>query len=205
MANPHPIPLLYPQEPYQPRNPMKLGAQGAIAGGVAGLFTAAVQNSLAKTNVGAWGVLTRSGGTIGLFTAVPMVLGFTRDATANLREKDDAFNGTVGAFVAGSLLGLKSGRMPQILGWGAVAAVVQTAYEFTGSSLKGKKVESEFADEFERKEHLRKNRRRPIEETVAELGEGRGIKPPGYEERRRERLKEKYGVEINPVSATADE
>ncbi len=31
-----------------------------------------------------------------------------------------------------------------------------------------------------------------------------GIKPPGYEERRRQRLKEKYGVEINPVKATAD-
>lgn len=26
------------------------------------------------------------------------------------------------------------------------------------------------------------------------------IYPPGYEERRRERLKEKYGVDINPVS-----
>jgi hypothetical protein len=31
-----------------------------------------------------------------------------------------------------------------------------------------------------------------------------GIKPPGYEERRRERIKEKYGFEINPVKATVD-
>lgn len=31
----------------------------------------------------------------------------------------------------------------------------------------------------------------------------KGIQPPGYEERRRERLREKYGVEINPVSAQA--
>lgn len=31
-----------------------------------------------------------------------------------------------------------------------------------------------------------------------------GIKPPGYEERRRERLQEKYGIEINPVKATAE-
>ena len=29
-------------------------------------------------------------------------------------------------------------------------------------------------DEYERKEALRKNRRRPIQETVDELGEGRG-------------------------------
>jgi hypothetical protein len=31
-----------------------------------------------------------------------------------------------------------------------------------------------------------------------------GIRPPGYEERRRERIKEKYGFEVNPVSATAE-
>jgi hypothetical protein len=31
-----------------------------------------------------------------------------------------------------------------------------------------------------------------------------GIEPPGYEERRRERLREKYGVEINPVSVTVE-
>jgi hypothetical protein len=30
------------------------------------------------------------------------------------------------------------------------------------------------------------------------------IKGPDYEERRRERLQEKFGVEINPVKATAD-
>jgi len=29
-------------------------------------------------------------------------------------------------------------------------------------------------DEVSRKEYLRKNRRRPIEQTIAELGEGRG-------------------------------
>ena len=29
----------------------------------------------------------------------------------------------------------------------------------------------------------------------------KGIYPPGYQERRRQRLLEKYGVEIKPVSA----
>ena len=29
-------------------------------------------------------------------------------------------------------------------------------------------------DEYERKEYLRNNRRRPIEETIADVGEGRG-------------------------------
>ena len=31
-----------------------------------------------------------------------------------------------------------------------------------------------------------------------------GIRPPGYEERRRERIKERYGIDINPVCADPD-
>jgi hypothetical protein len=94
--------------------------------------------------------------------------------------------------------------MPRILGYGAVLSVVMTTFEYTGGSLRGQRAEVEGMDEYEHKEYLRKNRRRPIEETIADLGEGRGIRPPGYEERRRERLKEKYGVEIKPVSALAE-
>ncbi|KAJ8132661.1 hypothetical protein O1611_g964 [Lasiodiplodia mahajangana] len=74
----------------------------------------------------------------------------------------------------------------------------------TGGTLRGTRTEVAGMDEYERKEYLRKNRRRPIEETIADIGEGRGIEPPGYEERRRERLKEKYGVEIKPVSTLVD-
>lgn len=37
-----------------------------IVGG-AGLFLSAVQNSLTRQNVTGWGVLTRTGGTIGIF------------------------------------------------------------------------------------------------------------------------------------------
>ena len=33
---------------------------------------------------------------------------------------------------------------------------------------------------------------------------GLGIRPPGYEERRRERIKEKYNFDIDPVKATVD-
>lgn len=64
-------------------------------------------------------------------------------------------------------------RIPQILGHGALISVVLTAFDFTGG-LVGKKPESEFADEYERKEYLRRNRRRPLTETIADLGEGRG-------------------------------
>lgn len=48
------------------------------------------------------------------------------------------------------------------------------AYDYTGGSLRGYKKDPE-VDEFARKEALRKNRRRPIEETIGEVGEGRGM------------------------------
>lgn len=32
---------------------------------------------------------------------------FAKDASANLREKDDTFNTTIGAFLGGGVLGLK--------------------------------------------------------------------------------------------------
>jgi hypothetical protein len=54
-----------------------------------------------------------------------------------------------------------------------LTAVVLGAYDYTGGALTGYKKDPEI-DEFERKEALRKSRRRPIGETISELGEGRG-------------------------------
>ncbi|KAI3393154.1 hypothetical protein diail_4679 [Diaporthe ilicicola] len=188
---------------YHPVDALKAGMQGAMITGAAGIFAAGIQNATRKQNFGALGVFTRSGGTIFTFTAVGGVYEFARNAAANLREKKDHYNAGIGGFFAGSILGVRSGRMPAILGYGAFTSILLAAFEYTGGSLKGKKPEIEGMDEFERKQHLRTNRTRPLEETLAEVGEGRGIEPPGYQERRRERLREKYGVEINPVSAQA--
>lgn len=64
--------------------------------------------------------------------------------------------------------------LPAVLGYGTLFSVVLSAFEYTGGSLWGHKKDSD-VDEFERKEKLRKNKRRPIQETIDELGEGRGI------------------------------
>jgi hypothetical protein len=111
------------------------------------------------------------------------------------------------------------------MGLGGLFAGVQGTVHFLGGRIDSFKEES---DEFERKEIIRRTTRRPVEQTIAELGEGRGmspmsllpsytsrlsfllircaagIRPPGYEERRRERIKENYGFEINPVKATVE-
>ncbi|KAI0148593.1 hypothetical protein GGR57DRAFT_236219 [Xylariaceae sp. FL1272] len=204
MANPHPIPRPVEEHAFHPKDAVKSGLVGMATGAGAGFMLSAVQNSLSKRNVGTWGVFTKTGSTIGYFTAVSAIYGFATDASANLREKDDSINHGIGAFLGGAVLGLRAGRMPQVLGYGAAFAVVMTAFDYTGGNLVGKRTEVPEMDEYERKEYLRNNRRRPIEETIMELGEGRGIEPPGYEERRRERLKAKYGVDIKPVSALAE-
>ncbi|KAI1636138.1 NADH-ubiquinone oxidoreductase-like protein [Biscogniauxia mediterranea] len=203
MANPYPIKRTPEEHHFHPKDALKSGVNSALIGGGAGFFASAIQNSLAKRNIGPWTVFTKTGGTIATFTAAAAMYGFGKDATANLREKDDTVNVAVGAFLAGSALGLRVGRVSRILGYGTLFSVVLSTLEYTGGGLRGKRQASEL-DEYDRKEALRKNRRRPITETIENIGEGRGIYPPGYEERRRQRLKEKYGVEINPVSATVE-
>ncbi|KAL7619579.1 hypothetical protein AAE478_010120 [Parahypoxylon ruwenzoriense] len=234
MANAHPI----QEQHFHQHDAIKSGINGTLLGGAVGFIYAAVQNSLAKTNVGPWGVFTRSGGNIAMFStsapspiepfklapassqsggrgaesrgaegaaAVTAVYTFSKDATANLREKDDTLNVTIASFLSGATIGLRTGRIPQILGIGAAFSVLMSTFEYTGGTLRGKpRGEIPEIDEYERKEYLRKNRRRPIEEAISNIGEGRGIQPQGYEERRRERLKEKYGIEVNPVSATVE-
>lgn len=117
-----------------------------------------------------------------------------------------------------------------MLACGAAFGASQGAFKLFGGRIDSFKKED---DEFLRKETVRRTTRLPVEQTVAEVGEGRGkfcfprcsatvqlpgyicecvadqvdhtgIRPPGYEERRRERIKEKYGFEIDPVKATVD-
>lgn len=57
---------------YHPVDAVSGGVKGAMVTGGFGLFTAAIQNSLAKQNVGAWGVFTRGGGVVMSFGEWPM-------------------------------------------------------------------------------------------------------------------------------------
>ena len=115
-------------------------------------------------------------------------------ASANLREKDDSSSTAIGGFVGGAILGLRcawslgmgSGSLgglltcapdrslPHVIGYGATAAVLLGVFNYTGGSLAGFR-EDQKEDDFDRKEFLRKNRRRPIDETIDELGERRGM------------------------------
>jgi hypothetical protein len=54
-------------EQYHPKDSVKAAINGTLITGAAGTLVSAVQNTLTKRNVGAWGVFTRSGGTIAVF------------------------------------------------------------------------------------------------------------------------------------------
>lgn len=95
------------------------------------------------------------------------------------------------------MLNCQARSLPAVLGYGASLSIILAAFTYTGGSLSGFGQDPN-VDEYERKEALRANKRRPVTETLHELGEGRGIYGPGYEQRRRERIKERYGIDVTP-------
>lgn len=52
---------------YHPKDALGNAIKATLVTGGAGAFISTIQNTLTKQNVGAWGVFTRSGGTIGVF------------------------------------------------------------------------------------------------------------------------------------------
>ncbi|KAL8907841.1 MAG: hypothetical protein Q9207_001164 [Kuettlingeria erythrocarpa] len=143
-----------------------------ILGG-AGLFLSAVQNTLTRQNVTGWGVFTRTGGTIGMFAAIGGTFEFARIAAANLREREDSYNQAIGGFFAGGIVGFRMRSFPAVLGFGAALATLQGVFDYTGGKMTGFEPDPS-VDQYGRKEHMRRDTRRPIEETLQELGEGRG-------------------------------
>jgi len=180
---------------YHPKDAISITTETTLIVGGFGALLAAIRNTLARQNVGAMGVVTRFGGTTGVFAAMGASYAFTKTVSSNLRQKDDAWNTAVGGLFAGSMIGLTRRTMPATLGYGTGLAIIMFAVDYTQTSFSGQKGDPT-VDEVDRKTFLRKNRRRPIEETLSELGEGRGIYGPGYEERRRQRIKENYGIEV---------
>ncbi|KAF7845905.1 hypothetical protein BT93_L0118 [Corymbia citriodora subsp. variegata] len=186
---------------YHPKDALGAAIKGGLITTGAGALVSAIQNTLTKQNVGAMSIFTRTGSTIAVFGAMGGVFEFTKIASANLRQKDDSYNHGIGGFFAGTMLGLRFRTAPAVMGYGTALAVIMTAFNYTGGRLVGYSKDPS-VDEVARKEYLRKNRRRPLEDTVRELGEGRGIYAPGYTETRAERIKDAYGYDVPaPVSA----
>ncbi|KAG8629759.1 hypothetical protein KVT40_001378 [Elsinoe batatas] len=187
---------------YHPKDAIGSAVKATMITSGAGAFVSTIQNTLNRQNIGAMGFVTRTGGTIAVFGAMGGVYEFAKLASANLREKDDIWNPTIGGFFSGTMLGLRFRTLPAVFGYGTLSAVVLAAFNYTGGKMSGYERDPA-VDEYERKVALRKNRRRPVEDTIAEIGEGRGVYGAGYPERRAELLKEKYGIEVPQKSISA--
>jgi len=183
------------EETFHPQDTIARSIRSATMTGGAGLLMAAVQNTVARENIGAFGVFTRFGATCALFAAMGGTYAFVSTASANLRQKNDPYNNALGGFFAGALVGLRKRSMPSVLGNGLALGVVLAGVQYTGGSFFR---DTDVADDerYLSKEEIRKRFRRPINETINELGEGRGIYGPGYEERRKQRIKENYGIDV---------
>ncbi|KAF7714965.1 NADH-ubiquinone oxidoreductase [Penicillium ucsense] len=188
---------------YHPQDAISAAIKTTMMTGGIGLFASAVQNTLTRQNVGPLGVFMRSGGTITALAAMGGTYEFAKIASANLREKEDSLNTAIGGFFSGSILGLRVRSLPAVLGYGVALSAGMFAFDYTGGSLFGTSKDKD-VDEFDRRTKLRKAFQTPGEQTVAELGEGRGIYGPNYEERRAERIKEAYGIDVprSPVPAS---
>jgi len=185
------------EEPYHPQDAIGAGIKSSLAVGTAGLFFAAVQTSYAKQNVGAFGVFSRFGGTTALFATMGGTYAFVSTASANLRASNDPINQFFGGFAAGAIGGLKRRTFPSFLGNGLALGVVVGVAAYTGTAMFGTPGLHPDEGRWPTKEDIRKRFRRPMNETINELGEGRGIYGAGYEERRRERIKENHGIEVS--------
>ncbi|KAL9598772.1 MAG: hypothetical protein Q9219_004269 [cf. Caloplaca sp. 3 TL-2023] len=128
-----------------------------------------------------------------LGAAIGGIFEFARIAAANLREKDDAYNPAIGGFFAGSIVGLRMRSFPAVLGFGTLLAILQGVFEYSGGALSGFGRDPS-VDQYEHKEQLRNNRRRPIEETLREMGEGREI---------REQIVQLKSTDLGPIARDA--
>ncbi|KAJ4313998.1 hypothetical protein N0V94_006682 [Neodidymelliopsis sp. IMI 364377] len=188
------------QPTFHQRDTLANTSASALQTTAVGAVLAGVQNTLRKQNVGAMGIISRSGGVIALFAASGAAYQFTLDASANLQQKDDCWNEAYAGFAAGACTGIYKRSLPFMLGAGACFSVAMTAFRYT-SGLRGGASGELDDEEIERREAMKKLRRRPLSETLEQLGEGRGIYGPGYEERRRQRIMDRYGIDVKAEQA----
>ena len=56
-----------PEKTYQPQDALATTTRAIVMTGTAGIFLAAIKNTVAKENIGPFGIFSRFGGTVGTF------------------------------------------------------------------------------------------------------------------------------------------
>ncbi|KDN39842.1 hypothetical protein K437DRAFT_239250 [Tilletiaria anomala UBC 951] len=125
------------EETFVERSAFSTGMSAAGLSAGAGLIISAVQNSLGKHNAGAMGIFTRYGSTIATFTAMGGAFAFTDAAVANVRQKNDPYNGAAGGCAAGLVAGAQARSLPMMFGACAGMAALVGTFDAAGRSMVG--------------------------------------------------------------------
>ncbi|GJJ13890.1 hypothetical protein Clacol_008147 [Clathrus columnatus] len=146
-----------PPEAYEERPALRNGVIVGAQGAALGTLVASVQNALQQHNRGAFGLLTRSGGTIGFFehkvtslsltkplffcrlsiAAMAGIFAFTDSYVSNLRQTRDPINGAIAGCAAGLLAGARGRSIPKGLASCAAIGAVVGSFDAAGSSFRG--------------------------------------------------------------------
>lgn len=151
---------------------------------VFGLLTVATQNAVSKERVGPLGIFTRSGSLFGMIVLVSGSYKLSSSMLSNLREKKDTANEFYAGLIAGAFAGAPTRSLVKASGWsffgGVVAALVYWSGSIVGQTstssyaYRGKGAENNFEpkSDIERQGFWDVMRRRPLSQTLEELGQG---------------------------------
>jgi len=199
-----------PTKDYHPKDAIYPSIDAAAKLGFIGFGVASVRAALTKQNIGIFGAFTKYGSTPlafgkGLLNDIRFdmliraaIAGgsfvFTHNMACNLRQKEDTVAAAIAGAVSGAFMGVARRTVPAVLGFSAATSIACATMQATGGNIWGTPEPNK--PDYDEKERLRKTYRTSAEETVQQLGEGRGIYGPGYAERRKQRIKDNYGIDV---------
>ena len=181
----YPSPHLTPDK-YVPVDTFSATRSALGYGAAFGLLTVATQNAVQKSRVGPLGIITRSGTLWGMIVLVSGSYKFASSVLSNLREKKDTLNEFYAGLVAGAVAGLPTKSLVKAAGWSFAGGVITGLVYWSGSivgqlgsssyAYRGVGVENNFkpkpVDEAQRQGFWDVLRRRPLSQTLEQLGEG---------------------------------
>uniref|UniRef100_A0A060T9D3 ARAD1D14542p n=1 Tax=Blastobotrys adeninivorans TaxID=409370 RepID=A0A060T9D3_BLAAD len=170
-----------PYPDFEPRDTLALTSRAAVLSTGAGVFVAALKASLGPSRTSLGSIITHSR-YIWLYGAVGTAYTVGEAVTANLHQKESAWNTFVGGMLAGGVMGAsyKNGaRVSKVIGGaialGTILGLAHWTGNFNGYDRKeaakqssGEPVEVEKGD---RQTFWQVVHRRPLSQTIDELGD----------------------------------
>ncbi|TRM60201.1 hypothetical protein BD626DRAFT_505780 [Schizophyllum amplum] len=121
---------------FEPKSTLEYSGKAALQGAAIGTLMSGIQNALQHHSHGAMGIFTRTGSTIGFFTAMGFTFAATEAYVGNLRQRNDYWNGIAGGCAAGFLAGLRARSVPLMLAASAGLGATIGMYDF-GTGITG--------------------------------------------------------------------